>query len=231
MIGGVQAGDLFLICSDGLTGYAAEERIGAIMMDGRLGLEARADRLIDEALKAGGGDNVSVVLAKVTESGGEGDWEPENANETTRPEEFTGNERTNLDEGASETHSQETRRRSGTLTLLGILAFAVIILVVALAVHSRGGKVDPRSAPRPVRGARLGAIPKTIMVTAFDQRHALGAWPAVRDAQWDCNNIWGHWLESGLKTGLNKYNSSILLHLTKDWAERESLLPWPGCAL
>jgi protein phosphatase len=136
--GECQAGDLFLICSDGLTGYAAEERMGSIVMDRRLGLEARADRLIEEALKAGGGDNVSVVLAQVTESGGERDWKTTSEDETVLPDELTGSEGAVRSEGLPGTGSRGARR-SGTRVLLGILALAVLIAVVALVIHARGG--------------------------------------------------------------------------------------------
>lgn len=61
----LQPGDLFLLCSDGLTGYADEARIHDILLDPRVGLGGRAKSLLDEALKAGGGDNISIILVRV----------------------------------------------------------------------------------------------------------------------------------------------------------------------
>ncbi len=57
--------DLFMVCSDGLTGYASEETIFSILADPVIGIDAMADRLIDSALAGGGGDNVSLILVQV----------------------------------------------------------------------------------------------------------------------------------------------------------------------
>lgn len=60
-----QTGDLFLICSDGLTGYVGEESLEATLVDPALELEQKADHLVDAALAGGGGDNISVILVTV----------------------------------------------------------------------------------------------------------------------------------------------------------------------
>jgi protein phosphatase len=79
-------GDLFLICSDGLTGYAGEPKVFEILRDETLDLPTRAELLIQAALDAGGGDNVSVILARVAALDETDDWEPE---ETAPPARFT----------------------------------------------------------------------------------------------------------------------------------------------
>lgn len=56
-------GDLFLLCSDGLSEYVSEEQMKAILA-GR-GLEEAADTLLNLALEGGGRDNVSLVIAEV----------------------------------------------------------------------------------------------------------------------------------------------------------------------
>ena len=62
----LKAHDVFLLCSDGLSGMVADPVIEAILARGETMLET-AERLI-EAAKAGGGiDNVTLVLARVTE--------------------------------------------------------------------------------------------------------------------------------------------------------------------
>lgn len=67
-----EVGDLYLLCSDGLTDMvddAAIERMLAGDSGGRL--EALADRLVDAALQAGGRDNVSVALLRLNPPQGE----------------------------------------------------------------------------------------------------------------------------------------------------------------
>lgn len=64
----VLPGDRWLACSDGLSGYVAEERIASILGRG-LDADATARRLVQEALSHGAPDNVTVVLMDVDESG------------------------------------------------------------------------------------------------------------------------------------------------------------------
>ncbi|HZO77184.1 MAG TPA: Stp1/IreP family PP2C-type Ser/Thr phosphatase [Solirubrobacteraceae bacterium] len=60
----VRAGDLVLLCSDGLTSMISEERVGQILA--RPGeLEGAAQALINEANQAGGRDNITVVLVRL----------------------------------------------------------------------------------------------------------------------------------------------------------------------
>jgi protein phosphatase len=65
------AGDVLLLCSDGLTSMIAEERIGEILGQAR-DLDTAGDQLIAEANEAGGRDNITVVLFRL-EDVGDGD--------------------------------------------------------------------------------------------------------------------------------------------------------------
>jgi len=56
-------GDLFLLCSDGLSGMVPDLQIQKILSKAN-GLESTCARLIDSANSAGGGDNVTCVLAR-----------------------------------------------------------------------------------------------------------------------------------------------------------------------
>lgn len=56
-----QPGDMLLLCSDGLSGLVEPQRILHTAMGGG-GLEEKVRRLVDEALAAGGDDNITVVL-------------------------------------------------------------------------------------------------------------------------------------------------------------------------
>ena len=63
------AGDMVLMCSDGLTNYVSDQSIQAILDDFSISLDRKTDVLIDEANRGGGGDNVSVILLEILEKG------------------------------------------------------------------------------------------------------------------------------------------------------------------
>jgi protein phosphatase len=65
------AGDMVLVCSDGLTNYLPKEAIHTVLDDFSVSLERKVDILIDEANRGGGGDNISVILLEVL---GGGKW-------------------------------------------------------------------------------------------------------------------------------------------------------------
>jgi serine/threonine protein phosphatase PrpC len=62
----VDAGDLYLMCSDGLSDMVADPGIAAILM-GAGTLEQKARQLVVAANEAGGRDNISVLLAYAKE--------------------------------------------------------------------------------------------------------------------------------------------------------------------
>jgi PPM family protein phosphatase len=64
-------GDVYLICSDGLTGMVDEARVGELLAAAP-SLSAAARTLIDAANDAGGRDNITVVLFRLEEVGGPG---------------------------------------------------------------------------------------------------------------------------------------------------------------
>jgi protein phosphatase len=66
------AGDFVLMCSDGLTNDLSEPFMRSVLDDRSIPTEGKADILINEAKKAGGGDNISVILLEVLE---EGKWQ------------------------------------------------------------------------------------------------------------------------------------------------------------
>src|SRR5437764_12039642 len=60
----VRAGDVLMLCSDGLTSMVSEERVEEILASSD-SLKMAAQALIDEANAAGGRDNITVVLFRV----------------------------------------------------------------------------------------------------------------------------------------------------------------------
>jgi len=63
----VEAGDLYLMCSDGLSDMVTDAGIAAIVRGGGGTLAHKARQLIDAANGAGGRDNISVLLAHAKE--------------------------------------------------------------------------------------------------------------------------------------------------------------------
>ena len=59
-----EPGDIFLLCSDGLTTMLNDERIRELM-SGATSLEAAVKTLVDEANRAGGRDNITVSIFQV----------------------------------------------------------------------------------------------------------------------------------------------------------------------
>jgi serine/threonine protein phosphatase PrpC len=63
-----RAGDRYLLCSDGLSGVVSEDTLADALKDPDP--QSTADRLIELALRSGGPDNVTVIVADVVEDGG-----------------------------------------------------------------------------------------------------------------------------------------------------------------
>ncbi|MBT8339411.1 MAG: Stp1/IreP family PP2C-type Ser/Thr phosphatase [Desulfatitalea sp.] len=63
--GPIFSGDLFLLCSDGLTDLIEDQQIVKVLQNNS-GLAAKVNRLVEIANSAGGKDNITVVLAKIS---------------------------------------------------------------------------------------------------------------------------------------------------------------------
>lgn len=60
----VKEKDIYLLCSDGLTGMVTDDRIAEILGE-KTNLEYKKMRLVEEALSNGGRDNITVVLLEI----------------------------------------------------------------------------------------------------------------------------------------------------------------------
>jgi protein phosphatase len=67
----VQAGDRWMLCSDGLSSYVSEEKISSILQTVRTA-QGAADRLVKESLDHGAPDNVTVVITDIDDSSASG---------------------------------------------------------------------------------------------------------------------------------------------------------------
>ncbi len=63
----VEAGDIYVLCSDGLNGMVADDRILDIVQTSGGDIEWAAKALVAEANQNGGEDNITVVLVQMTE--------------------------------------------------------------------------------------------------------------------------------------------------------------------
>jgi protein phosphatase len=75
------AGDIYLLCSDGLTSMVPEARVADIVRDAST-LREGGRALIDAANEAGGRDNITVILFRLEEIGGDEDGELEQPTST-----------------------------------------------------------------------------------------------------------------------------------------------------
>jgi PPM family protein phosphatase len=73
-------GDVFLICSDGLTSMIADDEVGSILRSAG-SLDEAADELIRAANQSGGKDNITVILFRL----GEGEAEAAEPDAQSRP--------------------------------------------------------------------------------------------------------------------------------------------------
>ena len=64
----LQAGDLFLLCSDGLSGMISDQEIFEIIQKYRKNLGEASKKLIEAANNKGGHDNITVVLVEAVEA-------------------------------------------------------------------------------------------------------------------------------------------------------------------
>ena len=67
----VEPGDVYLLCSDGLTDMVVDDEIESTLTDCGSQIRVAAKRLVDQANARGGLDNISVIVARVMGAGGE----------------------------------------------------------------------------------------------------------------------------------------------------------------
>jgi serine/threonine protein phosphatase PrpC len=155
----VAAGDVLLLCSDGLTSMVPEERIEQILASAA-GLDRAAQALIDEANAAGGRDNITVVLARIEDASADRDGggpeaaRPEAEAETGRHEPVVIAETAEASRSAAalrpspaETPAavpSEARKRKGW-TRSRKLTAALIATLIVLALVIGGGYLATRS--------------------------------------------------------------------------------------
>jgi PPM family protein phosphatase len=125
----VVPGDVFMLCSDGLTTMVGDDRIVDVVARHRDDLERAAKELIADANRSGGEDNVTIVFFEIVERGAE-------PGETARMPAVGDAEEDTLTE-AEEVPVLETvepRRLRGALVpiLIVLAAIAIVVLVLLM---------------------------------------------------------------------------------------------------
>ncbi len=110
-------GDIFLLCSDGLTTMIGDEKIRDILM-GATSLDAAARTLVDEANRAGGRDNITVIVFQVEDP----------ANPLPRGEHPTLIRSGEARRARRERESAKPRRRGKVLA--GVLAVCALLILL-----------------------------------------------------------------------------------------------------
>jgi len=122
------AGDLFLLCSDGLPSMVDDQTILEAVESHRSNLHEAAKALVNAANRGGGEDNITVVFFEVNP-----DEEPSEETEDTVVRAGLPDNEDTMDEsdGQPPLAVIEPKRRGRTLPILGALA---VLLIIAAAV-------------------------------------------------------------------------------------------------
>jgi len=122
-------GDLFLLCSDGLTSMVDDETILDAVERHRADLKEAAKALVNAANRGGGEDNITVVFFEV-----DGGAEPEEKTEDTVITADSSENEDTIDEsdGQPAIAVVEPTRRGRVLPILGALAVLLIIVAAVL---------------------------------------------------------------------------------------------------
>ena len=137
----LEDGDLLMLCSDGLTGMVSDAELTRILRAGG-DLDGLARACVEAANRAGGEDNITVVLVRVGVRGDD-DTEPERAPIVILP--------TTALDGVAPAEAAPARRRGRALVGAGVVAAVAILAVVAAALalqwaHFVGATPDGRVA-------------------------------------------------------------------------------------
>jgi serine/threonine protein phosphatase PrpC len=139
-------GDVFMLCSDGLTSMVEDESILGIVEQNRANLDNAARTLVDAANRGGGEDNITVVVFEIAEEAIEG-----TATLPTLPEREADDEPTlsGLDpvpvidetmlatrDGLESLPEPDHRRRRVSRTAAAAVSFTALVLLLAFGVWS-----------------------------------------------------------------------------------------------
>jgi serine/threonine protein phosphatase PrpC len=137
----VKTGEIYILCTDGLCGYADDDLIFRVAREGEGNVDKIVEQLVKLANDRGGSDNVTVVAFKIEEITGETSYQeikpvtvgPEPSEVLQREDELIGDMMRLLDRVEMEAVPSEKKTGSLLFTVI-ILAIIVILVLVALAI-------------------------------------------------------------------------------------------------
>ena len=124
-----EPGDLFLLCSDGLTDMLSKNEIAETIVAAERDPEAAARALVAAANAQGGEDNITVVLFELIEGEPEPEPEPEREQEPA-PNAAASAAATEL--AAEDTQPGVRRHGAGPGGRIAALAFIALVIVVGV---------------------------------------------------------------------------------------------------
>ena len=166
----VRPGDRILLCTDGLTGMVSEEQIGTILDSTPGDAQGAVERLIAEANRAGGVDNITAVVLDFTDDGGSSETHEQQAAQPATPSDIT-RVGTPLQEATSSSVGTRERVRASDTVVGGEPAGPLLRLPV---------RSPPRSATAP-RATTAPSRPTTQPTSGGRRRvRKIAVWVGVR---------------------------------------------------
>jgi protein phosphatase len=166
-------GDVFLLCSDGLSGMVSDADMASILGQ-ELSLGETAAQLVDAANDAGGRDNITAVLFRVDD---DGTGDPRTAATTDSYETIAGDEPAptadEIEEERRRISEMDTQARAAQLEPTG-MATATRIPPRASPRLREPSTAGP-SRPRPAAGRRGRWLPRAIVAGVVIAALAIGA--------------------------------------------------------
>jgi protein phosphatase len=126
-----EPGDIYLLCSDGLTDMVPDPEILALL-EGNAGLDDAARALVDAANRSGGEDNVTVVLFRPKAEAAEAAEvdDDEDTLSGLEPVPAVTAEAAPAEAGPADTGPADTGRRLFPLLLLALIVVAIAVLAI-----------------------------------------------------------------------------------------------------
>ena len=128
-----RAGDLFLLCSDGLTSMLDDEEILRTVEDAGGDLEGAAQGLVRKANRGGGEDNITVVFFELAEDGAEdGGADADTLTESDRVPVVQDRDQTPASRTARDDLDRTAKRVLAILAVVALFAVGVAVLLLGL---------------------------------------------------------------------------------------------------